>query len=182
MTEIKLYKSPWKAVGLIIACSIFVLIGIWGIKTKEMPSLISWLCVCFFGLGYPVGFFNFFDKRPQIIINEFGIFDRTTHKDFINWEIIKDAYPIDINGQKFICLVVEENFKPSKAKSHLYRRAAKFNEIIGAQELNISLGQIRVDYRKLTEFILQIIAVSSPNRAEVLIKGLNEFNKNNHWL
>ncbi len=154
MKEIKLYKSPWRAIKLILLCSIFVGLGLWGIMTGHMPTWVAWLNTGFFGLGYPVGLFHLFDRRPQIVINETGIFDRTTNKDFINWEIIKDAYLIDIHKQKFICLVVDEKYKPSQNKGKLYQQTAKFSEAIGAQELNISLGQVKIDPEKLTEFIL----------------------------
>ena len=177
MTEIKLYKSPWKAVQLILCCSLFVVLGVWGVKTGNMPAWISWVSILFFGLGYPVGLFNLFDRRPQIIINEIGIYDRTTHQDFINWEIIRDAYPIDINRQKFICLVVDEHFKPSKKKGKLYQQLKQISEAIGAQELNISLGQIKkIDIVKLTDFILLMRTSTKHDKNEILKKALNEWN------
>lgn len=89
MTEIKLFKSPWRTVKLLLLCSIFVGLGIWGIKTGSMPNWVAWLNVGFFGLGYPIGIFHLLDRRPQIIINEIGIFDRTINSDIINWEIIR---------------------------------------------------------------------------------------------
>ncbi len=174
MNEIKLYKSPLRAVKLILLCSIFVAIGLWGIKAGNMPAWMAWWSIGFFGIGYPVGLFHLFDRRPQIIINETGIFDRTTHKNFINWEIIRDAYLIDIHGQKFICLVVDEQFKPSRTKRNSYRLAAKLNKAIGAQELNLSLGQIKIDAGKLTEFILLMRTAKRPNKSEIVTKGLIE--------
>lgn len=168
MTEIKLYKSPWRAIKLILLCSIFVAMGFWGVLTGHMPTWVAWLNIGFFGLGYPVGLFHLFDKRPQIIINETGIFDRTTNKDFINWEIIQDAYLIDIHKQKFICLVVDEKYKPSRTKSKLYQQTAKFSEAIGVQELNISLGQIEINPERLTEFILQMLTASKPDKTELM--------------
>jgi hypothetical protein len=175
MKEIKLYKSPWRAIKLILLCSIFVALGLWGILTGNMPTWAACLNIGFFGLGYPVGLFHLFDRRPQIIINETGIFDRTTNKDFINWEIIQDAYFIDVYKQKFICLVVAEEFKPSQNKSKLYQQTAKFSEAIGAQELNISLGQIKIDTEKLTEFILLMRNATKPNKTELINKALTEW-------
>jgi len=172
MREIKLYKSPWRAIKLILICSVFVLLGLWGILTGNMPVWVSLLNICFFGLGLPIGLFHLFDSRPQIIINETGIFDRTINKDFINWEIIKDAYLIDINSQNFICLIVDEKFKPSKKKTKLYQQAVRLNEAIGAQELNISLGQIKINPEKLTDFILQMLTASHQDREELINKTL----------
>lgn len=126
------------------------------------------MSIGFFGLGYPVGLFHLLDRRPQIIINEIGIFDRTTYKDFINWEVIQGAYPIDISGQKFVCLVVDEKYEPSTNKGKISKSVSNFSKEIGAQELNISLGQITVDEIKLTEFILTMINVRPENRKEKL--------------
>jgi hypothetical protein len=172
MKEVKLYKSPWKALKLILLCSIFVVVGIWLLST-DTPRWIAWLNIGFFGLGYPVGFFHLLDRRPQIIINELGIFDRTTNQDTINWEIIKDAYLVDVHGQKFICLIVDENFEPSKKKGLPHRTMAGLNKTLGFQELNISLGQLKIDEQKLGQFIMAMSRADKPAREEI-IKALPE--------
>ena len=131
MKEIRVYKSPWKATKLILLSSIFVALGIWGIS-NNMPTWISWASIGFFGLGLAIDIFHLFDRRPQIIVNELGIFDRTTSKDFINWEIIRDTCLVDINKQKFICLIVDEEFKPSRKKKQISSTGLRLNEVIGA--------------------------------------------------
>ncbi len=175
MTEIKLYKSNWRAIKLILISSIFVCLGFWGILTGNMSTWMAWLSIGFFGLGLPIGMFHLFDKRPQIIINEIGIFDRTTSKDFINWEVIQDAYIIDIHRQIFICIIVGENFKPSQTKSKLYQQTAKLSEAIGAQELNISLGQININPDKLLQFILLMRTATKPDKSELINQTLQEW-------
>jgi hypothetical protein len=166
--DIKLYKSPWRAIKLILLCSIFVFGGLFLLNNSDTPKWVAWMSIGFFGLGYPVGLFHLFDRRPQIIINEVGIFDRTTYKDFINWDVIQGAYPIDISGQKFVCLVVDEKYEPSTKKGKISKSVSNFNKDIGAQELNISLGQITIDEVKLTEFILTMINARPENRKEKL--------------
>jgi hypothetical protein len=166
--DIKLYKSPWRAIKLILLCSIFVFGGLFLLNNSDTPKWVAWMSIGFFGLGYPVGLFHLFDRRPQIIINEIGIFDRTTYKDFINWDVIQGAYPIDISGQKFVCLVVDEKYEPSTKKGNFSKSVSNISKDIGAQELNISLGQITVDEVKLTEFILTMINVRPENRKEKL--------------
>jgi hypothetical protein len=137
MTEIKLYKSKKKVLKLFLLSAPFIAIGIWMITkvdSSETDRIMGWIVTCFFSLALPVGLFHLFDKKPQVIINEIGIYDRTTHNEFINWEIIQDAYPINIYGQHFICLLVPENFRPSKRKGLFYKSVAKLNEELGAQE------------------------------------------------
>lgn len=155
-------------------CGVFVAIGIFGL-TRDMPVWAAWLNIIFFGLGCGIGFFHLFDRRPQIIINKVGIYDRMAYKEFINWDIIYNAYPKDIYRQMFICLVVDENFKPSNHKGKWHKKVAEFSEAIGAQELNISLGQIKIDPLKLTEFIVCMAQAQKPDRDTMLIKTLNEW-------
>ncbi len=168
LMDIKLYKSPWTTVKLILICSIFIFGGLFLLKNTDSPKWVGWMSIGFFGLGYPVALFNLFDRRPQIIINEIGIFDRMTYKDFINWGVIQGAYPIDIYGQRFICLMVDENYEPTKRKGNFSKSVSNLSKEIGAQELNISLGQIAVDEIKLTEFIMTMINVRPENRKENL--------------
>ncbi|GMN11210.1 hypothetical protein MTsPCn9_20850 [Croceitalea sp. MTPC9] len=166
MTEVKLYKSKKSAIKVMALCTPFVVLGIFILGKNP---LIGWLNIGFFGLAYPLGIFNLLDRRPALILNELGIFDRSIHKDFINWELIKDAYPISINRQKFICLLIDEKFKPSKKKRLFYKSVAKLNEAIGAQELNINLGQIqKIDEVKLTLFILKMSKATKTDKATLL--------------
>jgi hypothetical protein len=174
MTEIKLYKSNKKAFKMYLLAVPLIICGVWLITradSSETDRIMGWIGTCFFSLAIPISLYHLFDKRPQVIINETGIFDRTTHNEFINWEIIKEAYPINIHGQHFICLSVPEDFKPSKKKSRLYKGFAKLNEMIGAQELNIQLGQLDIDTMKLTEFIIAMTHADK-NKKKELIKNV----------
>ena len=111
---------------------------------------MGWFCMCFFGLGIPVGLFQTFDRRPQIIITENGIWDRTTNQDEVKWEQIIEAYPLDIFEQKFISLVTDDTYVFKKKP---YKWAEKINKEIGTQNLNLHLGQINIDELELTNFI-----------------------------
>ncbi|MCU7551380.1 hypothetical protein OCK74_19820 [Chitinophagaceae bacterium LB-8] len=169
MTEYKLYKSRSKAVKLLFLSSIFVIAGIFLLNQPNTSKAMSWLCILFFGLGIPIGLFQLLDRRPQIIINELGIFDRMVHQDFINWEIIHDAYLVSIHRQKFICLVVDEQFEPSNAKGKFGRNMASLSKAIGFQELNINVGNVDVDAERLMAFILAMRTADKPSR-ETLVK------------
>lgn len=88
MKEVRLYKRPDKGLKILAATGVFVALGVW-LVTKEsagaMDPVIGWLCICFFGLGIPVGLLHTLDRRPQIIITERGIWDRTTRHSEIPW-------------------------------------------------------------------------------------------------
>ena len=164
MTEIKLYKTITKGLKIICMCLPFVAVGIWMITDNPYGStehIIGWVSTCFFGLGLPVGLFHTFDRRPQIVITENGIWDRTTNQDEVKWEQIIEAYLLDISGQKFISLVTDETFVFKKKP---YKWAAKINEFEEAQNLNLYLGQINIDELELTYFINQLSQQSIDER------------------
>jgi hypothetical protein len=166
MTEIKLYKSPKRVVKLVFLSTIFVATGYWLINYTDSPKWVGWSSILFFGLGYPVAIFHLFDRRVQIIINEIGIYDRTTHKDFINWDIIKGAKLTDVHGQKFICLDIDETLAP------YLKNKRQLSVAMGFGKLNISLGQINIDPEKLLEFIGELLNADKEQRKKVVKENL----------
>ncbi|GGG58187.1 hypothetical protein GCM10011378_37890 [Hymenobacter glacieicola] len=120
-----------------------------------------------------MGVYHLLDRRPQIILNEAGIFDRMAHKVFINWNIIEDAYLVQVHGQKFICLVVPPEWEPSRKQGKLAQTLAPIPKHLGFQELNISLCQINVDEVRLLEFIL-LMSKANP---KVRVPLLEDFTK-----
>ena len=168
MTEIKLTKAPSKAIRIFLLSIPFVAIGIWLITSKDLFTfdwVMGLMCTGFFSLGLFVGLFHFFDKRPQIIINEDGIWDRTTKQELIEWELIKEAYPISISRQRFISLVVNESFK---FKTKQYKWATKLSDIAGAQRLNIQVSQIKMDDSRFADFINSMINSEKSNRSNII--------------
>ena len=173
MTEIKLYKTPLKAIRIFLLSIPLVAIGIWEITANE-PFTFDWImgliCASFFSLGLVVGIFHFVDKRPQIIINEIGIWDRTTKQNMIRWEQIKEAYPISINRQKFISIVTDNSYL---FKTEQYKWATKLSEEIGAQKLNFQVSQIKIDENRFAEFINSMILLGKSDREKKLKEYLN---------
>lgn len=168
MAELKLYKTTTKGLKIIGMSIPFVVIGVWMIlqePTGTTNYIMGWLCASFFGLGIPIGLFQSFDRRPQIIINENGIWDRTTKQDEIKWEQIIDAYPLDIFSQKFISIVSDDTFIFKKKP---YKWAAKINKEIGAQNLNLHLGQIIIDQNKLTGLINDLAKAKKKDRNKTI--------------
>ena len=170
MTEVKLYKTILKGLKIFALTIPFVVIGIWMITREPFGTtnyIMGWLCACFFGLGIPVGLFHLLDRRPQIIINENGIWDRTTNQDEVKWEQIQGAYPLNIFGQKFISLVVDDTFI---FKTKEYKWAAKINEEVGTQKLNLHLGQLKIDENELISFLQQMTESKRENRKTIIKK------------
>lgn len=170
MTEVNLYKTTLKGLKILGLTIPFVVVGIWMITKTDSSStdrIMGWFGTLFFGLGTPVGLFHLLDTRPQIIITENGIWDRTTNQDEIKWEQIYGVYPLDIYGQKFISIVVDDTFV---FKQKQFKWAAKINEAIGSQKLNLHLGQLKMDENKMTAFIQEMTETERDNRRTVIKK------------
>ncbi len=168
MTELKLYKTTTKGLKIIGMAIPFIVIGIWMITQEPYGAkghIMGWLCTGFFGLGIPIGLFQTFDRRPQIIINENGVWDRTTNQDEIKWEQIIEAYPLDFFDQKFISIVTDDTFIFKKKQ---YKWAAKINEFFGAQELNLHLEQINIDVNQLTDLINELSKTKKEDRKNLI--------------
>ena len=177
MTEIRLYKTTTKGLKIIGMCLPFVAIGLWFITQEPIGTtnyIMGWVSTCFFGLGIPIGLFQTFDRRPQIIISENGIWDRTTNQDEVKWEQIVEAYPLDIFEQKFVSIKTDSTFI---FKKKTYKWAEKINKKIGAQNLNLHLGQINIDEIELTNFINRLCKENIEERRKLIrsfkIKRIN---------
>ena len=111
-----------------------------------------------------------FDRRPQIIINKIGIWDRTMNQDLINWEYIKDVIqPIDISGQSFIPLIVDEQFIRRKKN---YQWAINLSKSYGAKDINLNISYIKLNIEKFMTLlnILQTVEIESRDEAIEMYK------------
>jgi hypothetical protein len=164
--EIKIYKSPVKALRLVFLASLFVAPCTYALITRSlnMPPILAWSGVSFFGLGLLYGLFNLIDRRPQIIINTEGLFDRMAYRDFINWSLIKDAYVFHINKQTFIGIVID-----SAALSLIKRKGSlRLSKHIGFQEITLSLGMIKIDEQRFRDFIVAMSQAAPAKRTNLI--------------
>lgn len=165
MKEIKLYKSPIKSIRLLFLSSLLVLINVWLLYEGE-NSKMYWFGLFLFGIGFIIGMFNVLDRRPQIILNKVGIWDRAIREDVIKWEYIEDAYEKDFQKQVFISIVTNNGFIKKKKT---YSWASWINKKVGAQDLNLILTYINVDIEKLITLI-NILKIEPLEKREELIE------------
>jgi len=180
MLELKFYKSRWKAIKLLLLSLPFVLFSLYDIIGHKQiaPIALSWFCLCFFGIGIPLGLFNLFDRRPEMIISDEGIFDRLTTKQFINWDFIKDAFlkEIDTTGryggpvyskQVFLCLIVDPN---TPIILNANKTLLKLSEKLGFQGISIPLSQLnKNNWDNLINFIKAMAHADTSGRKNLLL-------------
>jgi hypothetical protein len=168
MKEIRLYNTAWKGLILILIALAFVAVGIWMISREPYGStkyVMGWIGSCLFGLGIPIGIFNIFDKRPQLIINENGLWDRKSKQDEVKWEQIIEANISEIYNQPFISIATDVTFK---LKNKQYSWAKNLTEAAGLAQFNISLGQIDANEAKLCELINSLSKAEKGDRNKII--------------
>ena len=74
MEKIIIKNARWKHVLLLIGCLAFVIAGVWIVLIGKP---FGWVAIIFFGTGIPVSIWQLADSRPRLIIDEFGVLDRT---------------------------------------------------------------------------------------------------------
>jgi hypothetical protein len=174
MVELKFYKSPWKAIKLMLLCSPFVVLSLYDIigHSINMPPALSWVGLCFFGLGIPLGLYNLFDRRPEIIINGEGIFDRQTIKNFLDWDFIENVYVKDmrvsaLSKQKFLCVIFPPGSEPPIKRRKLFGRV---NKNMGYGDISISISPLKkYDWQKITNFINTMAHADAAARQNLLL-------------
>lgn len=187
MCEIKIYKSKWKAIKLILLALPFIYLGIWDIihNSRYGSPLVDWISVCFFGLGIPIGLFNLLDKRPELVLNETGLFDRSSYgifekkvdKGFVKWESITDAYlsewqnsyrGIKTSKQKYICLILDKHSQAELKTTN--PTSTKLSHALGLGDFIIPLINLKkFDEKKFIELIKLMSQISVDERHNLLL-------------
>jgi hypothetical protein len=154
-------------------CLLFVIPSVYLIVTGAAEAWKWWFSTLFFGLGCIPGAYLVFDRRPQIVISELGIFDRNLGRNIINWQLISSAYIKEVISQPFICLELYNDFEPISKKGRLYPSFVSLNKDLGFQEVNISLGNLNVDAGAIQQLISLLITAEQPERTRLIASGWN---------
>ena len=157
--EWKLYKSRRDSfiVGFLVGpalCALCVA-TVWIDSDKLLTAIL--LCG-----GSLVALYGLIDKKPQIILDEDGIWAKILKRDRIPWEVIKDAHIAErAYGIKYIALVLDEAFASGL-------KLSRANIAFGDEPLNISTKGLKVNMELLCAVIKQLAHMPRKERATVL--------------
>jgi hypothetical protein len=159
MKEIKLYISVWLII-LPMAVSICFLVS--GINTfingTNAPMWVVWFPIIIFGIFSLVLMFSlFFRKQLTLLITETGIYGRNKNLILFEWNFIKDAYFKRILFFRFICLVVDINFKPERELSFFSKQSHKNNGNKFTKNYYLPVSSLKVNDKKFLELIKNMI-------------------------
>ncbi|PJJ84252.1 STM3941 family protein [Mucilaginibacter auburnensis] len=168
LKELYFYKSPLQALKLLLLSAPFIVVSLIDITgySDIMPKGLAWLGLCFFGLSIPLALYIVLDRRPQIIISEIGIFDRMAYKEMVNWELVNDAYRVDVHGQRIICIVLDERAIPLLKGNKNLKNISK---AMGFQEVNLSLGHLKNRDQDKVEWLIGRLMHANPSERKTLM-------------
>jgi hypothetical protein len=159
MKEIKLYISSWMII-LPLVVSIFFFVSVINtlINDTNAPMWVVWFPIIIFGIFSLVLLFSlFFRRQLTLIINETGISGRNKNLILFEWSFINDAYFKRILFFRFICLVVDINFKPKAEFSFFPKRSQKNNGNKFTKNYYLPVSSLKVHDKKFLELIKNMI-------------------------
>lgn len=147
---------------IFVACGIIILF----VGENFISTLMGWICITFFGLGTLVFLKRLFDNRPRIVIDQYGIFDRTLGIGIIEWQDIERVYTNSIMGSDFISLVLYDNDKYLKRTNKPLAKLAKYNKTLGFETINLNLSGINTSSKEVFDSLVKQLT-------KIKIKNLN---------
>jgi len=142
--EIRVARAR-NALLLLVACA-FVAAGVMiFIKGDPDGRLIAIACIAFFGACALVFAWQLFDRRPRLVFDDIGVFDRTLGVGRIPWEEIEDAAWVTLQGNHFICLALRDEAPWIAKLGPLQRKLVAANRALGFSGLNLNLSGLAVE-------------------------------------
>ncbi len=123
-----------------------------GIHWKGTPA------VPVFTISTLILFFRLFDRRPKLVIDSQGIFDRTLGLGHIPWDDILSVQFVEVKGASFIDLALRNEPLYLTRFSTFKRKIIEGNKRIGYPFLAINLTSVAADPRAVYDCIFQTAA------------------------
>jgi hypothetical protein len=146
MPPIILKASRLKYLGLLTLSLGFVALGVLLLR-KDQPGAVwaGWGNIVFFGAGSVLFVWQIVDARPRVVIDAFGVFDRTLGVGVIPWADIVDARLLFIRSIPFVCLELRDPDRWRLQLGLIRRALTRGNEALGGTILNVNLSGVQAD-------------------------------------
>lgn len=163
--EIKLSKK--KLTLLFIAGVTFVTYGCLFIRDPENftspicrnPEIIritGIAAVSFFGVGLIIIIKKFFDNKPGLIINEFGITDNSNASSvgLIEWSDVKGFERVEILSTKILLVLIKNPKKYiARAKNTLAKKSMEANNKRYGSPISIVSNSLKINFEELERLV-----------------------------
>ncbi|WP_118974342.1 STM3941 family protein [Taibaiella koreensis] len=168
--ETVILLSRKKMLLLVIGASIFVVIGFWGTirpgdlvslfrRNAEMIRLFSLAALLFFGLCWVYAIRKLFDKKPGLIIDQYGITNNTNavHTGLIVWDDIVKIERREVAGTRFLIVYISNPDRYIKEiKDAILKRAAIMSLKTYGSPVSITANALKMDFDDLEQLITSV--------------------------
>ncbi len=159
-----IHASRWKYGWFLLLALGFVALGI-ALLYLNKATWAAWLTIVFFGGGALIFLRQLTDRRPRLIIDPQGVFDRTLGIGWIVWSDILDLQLFSIQGQPFIGLKLINESDYLARLSPLKRKLIAGNQKFGFPTLSLNLSGLLVKPEQIYEFVARMAAAHQGNRS-----------------
>lgn len=163
MPPIIIKSSRLKYLGLLMLSLGFVALGVLLLR-KGQPAAFwaGWANIVFFGAGAVLFVRQIIDARPRVVIDAFGVFDRTLGVGVIPWSALVDARLQFVGATPFICLELHESDGWRLPRGPITGALTRSNTALGCSVLNLNLGGLRADPSRVLAAVQQGITRHAP--------------------
>jgi hypothetical protein len=154
MKKVEIRASKRKSLSHLIAIFGFVACGVFFV-VQGKSVWVGWSSICFFGSMIPSVVGQLINSRPRLIIDEFGVVDRTLTVGKFLWFDIDNAYLININGNHFICLVLKDTNKYLERANPFMRNMAIVNRKLGFTPFSLNLSGVDADPYQVLDIVIK---------------------------
>jgi hypothetical protein len=160
METVEWRTNCWKALLLILLSLGFVGAGVAYIllvRSDPLGSICMGGCTLFFAFCAVGLLWMLIDRRPRIVLDQYGIFDRKIGVGRIAWSDIIHAYIVTlsarIGGQEFICLEVRNEEEYLQKAWAIKRFQAAGNRWLGFPPLVVNVTGTDADAHNVLALI-----------------------------
>lgn len=154
-------SSPWRYALLLVPSVAFVAMGA-VLVTRTPHAVVGWLNLGFFGLCTVVFLWQIVDRRPRLVIDERGVFDRTLGVGIIPWSEIVAVEARAILDRPFVMLTLRDPALFTRRLSPLRRSLTRGNRALGFEAVNLNLSGLSVGAAQVVARLQSGLAARGP--------------------
>ena len=151
-------RRHWLVVAGVALCAVAVGAIIIALNHR---SVLGWAVVVIAGSCALFGWWQFYDARPRVVIDDRGILDRTLAIGTIPWDDIQGVRLKWVHGHPHLCLDLRNSARYTERLPTPLRPVVALNRQLGLTDLTVNLDG----------------AEPSPEQIETAVKGRIESRK-----
>ncbi|WCS28580.1 hypothetical protein LOK46_32260 (plasmid) [Methylobacterium sp. NMS14P] len=165
MDVVEIYRSPWRTLGLLLACAGFTAFAGWliyahpnighrAVTPGSFSEFEAYVGVAFFGLCTVLILPKLYQSKPVVSVGPRGVYDRRLSTDWIPWETIRSVTPMQIQRQRMLVLEIDPAAEADLPWTKGARRKARLNGAFGRSGYWMAAADLRGGFPALAEAVL----------------------------